>query len=59
LLQLIDRPTLAARLHGPIGLDLGDRSPAGIAVAVTAEILAHLNDRTPQRRTPKPLAVPQ
>jgi xanthine/CO dehydrogenase XdhC/CoxF family maturation factor len=50
LLQLIDQPGLAARLHGPIGLDLGDRSAAGIAVAVTAEILAHLNDRTPRQR---------
>jgi xanthine dehydrogenase accessory factor len=45
LLALVDQPVLAARVHGPIGLDLGDRSPAGIAVAVTAEILAHLNDR--------------
>lgn len=33
------------RLKGPIGLDLGDRSAAGIAVAVAAEILAHLNGR--------------
>ena len=36
------------RVRGPIGLDLGDRSPAGIAVAVVAEILAQLNWRTPQ-----------
>jgi xanthine/CO dehydrogenase XdhC/CoxF family maturation factor len=36
------------RLHGPIGLDLGDRSAAGIAVAVTAEILAELNGRDAQ-----------
>lgn len=49
LLAMVDRPSLAARLHGPIGLDLGDRSAAGIAVAVVAEILAHLNDRTAQR----------
>lgn len=48
LLSLTNRPELAARLHGPIGLDLGDRSAAGIAVAVTAELLAHLNDRTPR-----------
>ena len=33
------------KLHGPIGLDLGDRSAAGIAVAVAAEILARLNHR--------------
>ncbi|HVQ13078.1 MAG TPA: XdhC family protein [Vicinamibacterales bacterium] len=36
---------LAARVRGPIGLDLGDRSAAGIAVAVVAEILAQLNGR--------------
>jgi xanthine dehydrogenase accessory factor len=33
------------QVHGPIGLDLGDRSAAGIAVAVAAEILAQLNHR--------------
>jgi xanthine/CO dehydrogenase XdhC/CoxF family maturation factor len=36
----------AANVRGPIGLDLGDRSAAGIAVAVTAEIMAALNGRT-------------
>jgi xanthine/CO dehydrogenase XdhC/CoxF family maturation factor len=45
LLAMVNQPSLAARLHGPIGLDLGDRSAGGIAVAVAAEILAHLNDR--------------
>jgi xanthine dehydrogenase accessory factor len=35
-------------VRGPIGLDLGDRSAAGIAVAVTAEILAALNHRQAQ-----------
>jgi xanthine/CO dehydrogenase XdhC/CoxF family maturation factor len=39
-------PGFVSRVKGPIGLDLGDRSAAGIAVAVTAEILAHLNART-------------
>lgn len=29
-----------ARLHGPIGLDLGGRSPAEVALAVMAEIVA-------------------
>jgi xanthine/CO dehydrogenase XdhC/CoxF family maturation factor len=38
-------------VRGPIGLDLGDRSPAGIAVAVVAEIVALLN-----RREPRPLS---
>ena len=36
---------LARTLRGPIGLNLGDRSPAGIAVSVVAEILAELNQR--------------
>jgi xanthine/CO dehydrogenase XdhC/CoxF family maturation factor len=35
----------AVNVRGPIGLDLGDRSAAGIAVAVAAEILARLNHR--------------
>src|SRR4029077_12267187 len=45
-LQLTDDVRL--RLRGPIGLDLGERSPAGIAVAVVAEILAHFNARNAQ-----------
>jgi xanthine/CO dehydrogenase XdhC/CoxF family maturation factor len=39
--------TFVDRLRGPIGLDLGDRSPGGIAVAIVAEIMAELNGRTP------------
>ena len=41
-------PGATMNVHGPIGLDLGERSPAGIAVAVTAEILAHMNGRDAQ-----------
>jgi xanthine/CO dehydrogenase XdhC/CoxF family maturation factor len=40
--QLMDA---AIALRGPIGLNLGDRSPAGIALAVAAEILAQFNAR--------------
>jgi len=39
---------LRLKVRGPIGLDLGDRSAAGIAVAVAAEVLAHLNARDAQ-----------
>ncbi len=35
------------RLRGPVGLDLGDRSPGGIAVSIVSEILTELNSRTP------------
>jgi len=41
---------VCSALRGPIGLNLGDRSPAGIAVAIVADILAVLN-----RRVARPL----
>jgi xanthine dehydrogenase accessory factor len=34
-----------ARVRGPIGLNLGDRTAPGIAVSIVAEILAELNGR--------------
>jgi xanthine dehydrogenase accessory factor len=34
-------PEAIARIHGPIGLDLGGREPAEIALAILAEITAH------------------
>ena len=40
-------PPFVARLRGPVGLDLGDRSAGGIAVAIVAEIVAELNGRNP------------
>ncbi len=40
-----------ARIHGPIGLDLGSRTPAETSVAIVAEILAHRSGRAPGRLT--------
>jgi xanthine dehydrogenase accessory factor len=48
----------AARFRGPIGLDLGDRSAAGIAVSIASEILAALNGRdAAPLSSPPPLAT--
>jgi len=32
-----------ARCHSPIGLEIGAESPAEIALAIAAEIVAHFN----------------
>lgn len=45
------RSEFIERLRGPIGLNLGERSAAGIAVAITAEILADLHGADATRRS--------
>jgi xanthine/CO dehydrogenase XdhC/CoxF family maturation factor len=44
-LGLATTDPIARMLRGPIGLDLGDRSPVGIALAIAAEIAALFNRR--------------
>ena len=39
------------RIHGPIGLDLGSRTPAETSVAIVAEFLANRSGRMPGRLT--------
>lgn len=39
------------RIHGPIGLDLGARTPAETSIAIVAEFLANRSGRTPGRLT--------
>ncbi|ELS52844.1 XdhC family protein [Streptomyces viridochromogenes] len=46
-----------ARLHSPIGLDLGAHTPEETAISITAEIIAHINNGTglPLSRVPGPI----
>ena len=46
LLSLGLTPEQVARLHGPVGLDLGSRTPPEIAVAIAAELVAERNRRS-------------
>ncbi len=51
LLEAGHAETALERIHGPIGLDLGGRTPAETSVAIAAEFLANRSGRTPGRLT--------
>jgi xanthine dehydrogenase accessory factor len=45
-----------ARIHAPIGLKIGSRSPEEVAVAVAAEIISVFNARVPRVSATKAVA---
>jgi xanthine dehydrogenase accessory factor len=55
------RPEWIAQLHSPIGLDLGAVTPAEVAVAITAELIASRSRKsacTPLRDASGPIHQP-
>lgn len=52
---------LEGRLYGPVGLDLGGKSPAAVALSILAEVQMVRHGRTgrPLSATPAPAAAPE
>jgi xanthine dehydrogenase accessory factor len=46
-----------ARIHAPVGLDLGGRTPPEIALSIVAEIQAVRHGRDPRAARPRPAAI--
>jgi xanthine dehydrogenase accessory factor len=49
--HLDQTPETLQRLHGPVGLDIGSKTPPEIAVSIMAEVLAVKNGMAPSRLT--------
>ncbi len=56
LLEFDVTPDEVARLHGPVGLFIGSRTPPEIAISILAEIIAVKNGVTPDVMTPVAVA---
>ena len=52
-------PEQLGRIHGPVGLDLGGKSPEEIGLAIIAEIVAVSNGKKLVQDMAEPCALPR